>query len=263
MSDYLEANKKNWDSRVEAHIESDFYDNESFLAGRNSLNAIELKLLGDVKSKSVIHLQCHFGQDSLSLARMGAQVVGVDISEKALEKAREFNQQLGLDAEFIASDILIFDQKHERQYDIVFSSYGVIGWHPDIEQWARVVSHLLKPGGRLVFVEFHPVIWMFDSQFKMIQHSYFNKEAIVEENLDSYTDGSDFKEPMKEYGWNHSLGEVINALQNSGLSIDAFDEYDYSPYACFDGCIKSGSGYQIKGLEGKLPLLYSLVAIKS
>ncbi|MEE4245771.1 MAG: class I SAM-dependent methyltransferase [Kangiellaceae bacterium] len=261
--DYLKANKALWNQRVAAHLNSDFYDNESFMQGRNSLNKIELDLLGDVSDQSIIHLQCHFGQDTLSLARMGAKVTGVDLSDKAIATARDLNTQLGLDATFIEYDVLSFDQVHNQTYDTVFASYGVIGWHPDIVQWASVVSHLLKPGGRLVFAEFHPVIWMLDEEFQTIKYNYYNDGAIIDTVTNSYVDGSELDHPMNEYGWNHSLGEVFNALQAAGLQVTNFNEYNYSPYNCFSRCVPCDDGYYIEGYEGKVPLVYSLVARKN
>lgn len=259
--DYLSANKKIWDGRVEAHMASDFYDNDSFLKGRNSLNKIELDVLGDIRNQTIAHLQCHFGQDSLSMARMGAKVTGVDLSEKAIEQAKNLNQQLQLDAEFYCSDILTY-QGQKEAFDIVFASYGVLGWHPDITTWFKVASQLLKPGGRVVLVEFHPVLWMFDATFSHIEHSYFNRQAIVEQVTDSYTDGSDLDEPLTEYGWNHSLSDVFNALKKNGLQLQQFEEFDYSPYNCFQGCVETQQGFQIESLQGKLPMVYAIEAIK-
>ncbi len=262
IMDYLSANRNVWNQRVAAHMQSDFYDNESFIAGRNTLNEIELKLLGDVTGKRILHLQCHFGQDSLSLARMGAKVTGVDLSDVAIEEARKLNQQLELDAEFICSDVLQLADHHSGQYDLVFASYGVIGWHPDITRFMQVAAHFLKPGGQFLLVEFHPVIWMLDHQCQNIEHSYFNREAIVETNTESYTDGSKLEQPMEEYGWNHSLSEVFNAGFANGLTLTHFHEYDYSPYDCFEGTIKTAQGYQIAGREGVLPMVFSLMLQK-
>jgi 2-polyprenyl-3-methyl-5-hydroxy-6-metoxy-1,4-benzoquinol methylase len=261
--DYLTANRRLWNERVNAHMASSFYDNESFIAGRNTLNDIELKLLGDVTGKGILHLQCHFGQDSLSLARMGAKVTGVDLSDVAIEQARKLNQQLELDAEFICSDVLQLADHHSGQYDIVFASYGVIGWHPDINRFMQVVAHFLKPEGQFLLVEFHPVIWMLDQQLENISYSYFNLEPIVETSTESYTDGSDLSEPLQEYGWNHSLSEVFNAGFANGLTLTHFDEYDFSPYNCFQGMVTTETGYQIAGKERMLPLVYSLVMEKS
>ncbi len=260
---YLEANRTLWNQRVDAHVSSEFYDNESFIAGRNTLNDIELALLGDINNQHIAHVQCHFGQDSLSMARMGAKVTGIDLSDAAIDKARELNQQLDLDAEFVVSDILTADTVVEKKFDTVFASYGVIGWHPDINRWAQVVSHLLKPGGRLVLAEFHPVIWMFSHDFAKVEYSYFNRSPIVETVNDSYTDGSQLAQPLTEYGWNHSLGELFGALKNTGMAVQDFQEYDYSPYDCFQRSVKIDNGFQIAGMEGLLPLVYSLVAIKA
>ncbi len=260
--DYLTANRNVWNQRVAVHMQSDFYDNESFIAGRNSLNNIELALLGDVTEKRILHLQCHFGQDSLSLARMGAKVTGVDLSDVAIEEARKLNQLLELDAEFICSDVLQLPELHNELYDVVFASYGVIGWHPSMNRFMEVASQYLKPGGRFILAEFHPVIWMLDHQLENIEHSYFNRSAIVETNIESYTDGSQLAEPMEEYGWNHSLSEVFNAGFAHGLTLTHFNEYDYSPYNCFAGMVRTEQGFQVTRKEGVLPMVFSLVMQK-
>ena len=126
MEDYIKINKQTWNNKTEVHIASDFYDNKSFLEGKSTLNSIELDLLGDLKDKKILHLQCHFGQDSLSLARMGAKVTGVDLSDKAIEKATEFNQLLHLDVKFICCDIYDLPTYLNEKFDIVFTSYGII-----------------------------------------------------------------------------------------------------------------------------------------
>ncbi len=259
---YIEINKKLWNQRVDAHVDSEFYDNESFIKGRNSLNEIEMALLPDLNKKSVIHLQCHFGQDSISLARLGAEVTGVDFSDKAIEKAKELATQCNVTAEFIEHDVLTLSDNHHKQYDLVFSSYGTIGWHPDMSRWAKVVSSLLKPGGRMLLVEFHPQVWMYDQDFKSIKYSYFNQEAIIESHQESYTDNSQVDESMQEIGWNHSLSEVINALIKQNLKVVHFSEYDTSPYNCFNHSIPYGDGFAIQGLEGKLPLIFALMVEK-
>ena len=144
----IKINQKSWEDRTSIHLKSKFYDLEAFKKNPMSLKSFELEGLGDVKGKSLLHLQCHFGQDSLSMARMGAKVTGVDLSEKAIEQANNLNQQLQLDAEFYCSNILIYQDQKEA-FDIVFASYGVLGWHPDISAWFKVASQLLKPGGEL------------------------------------------------------------------------------------------------------------------
>lgn len=262
MENYLELNRKMWNDRVEPHLKSALYDMDAFLKGQSSLNEIELPLLGDVRGKSILHLQCHFGQDSLSLARMGAKVTGVDFSEKAIETARQINEDLGLDAKFICSDVLALDGVLEEQFDVVFTSYGTVTWLPELGKWGEIVSNALNPGGHFVMAEFHPVVWMFDDDFKDIFYSYFNKKPIVEETEGSYADkNSEMKHTF--VGWNHALEEVVMALIEAGLSMRHLGEYDYSPYDIFPGMVASKKGYTFENRYEKLPLIYSLVFNKA
>lgn len=260
--DYLEINRALWDEKTKHHVGSAFYDNERFLQGASSLKEIELALTGDVAGKTILHLQCHFGQDTLSLARMGAKVTGVDFSDEAIKQARLMNEQLGLDARFVCSDIYSLPENPDELYDMVFTTYGTIGWLPDMQRWAQIVAGHLKPGSKFVFVDFHPVVWMHNSDFSAVQYSYFNREAIVETLDGTYADRS-AEIQMKEVGWNHDLGEVLQSLLNAGLRLERFAEYDYSPHNCFANTVESAPGrYQVKGLEGKLPMVYALVAGK-
>lgn len=259
---YIEVNRKLWNEKTVYHIESDFYNMQAFIEGQTSLKEVELDLLGDVMGMDILHLQCHFGQDSLSLARMGANVTGVDLSDVAIERAIAFNEQLGLNANFICSDVYALPNVHQKQYDIVFTSYGVLGWLPDMQKWASVVAHFLKPGGKLFLVELHPVVWMFDNGFTHIQYPYFNREAIVETLKGTYADREAPIE-LEEIGWNHPLSEVLQSLVDAKLSIRHFEEYDFAPYDCLANMVRtSNDRYQLKGMEGKLPLLYSLVVQK-
>ncbi|CAG5080011.1 class I SAM-dependent methyltransferase [Parvicella tangerina] len=261
--DYLNINKSNWNSRVDTHYNSDFYDINSFRIGETSLNEIELGLLGDVTAKKIAHLQCHFGLDSLSLTRMGAKVTGLDFSDKAINTAKQLNSDLGLDARFVCADVYRANEFLPNDFDIVFTTYGTIGWLPNINKWAETIKNLLKAGGKLIFVEFHPVLWMFDDNFNEISYSYFNREDIITSSIETYTDGEVISQP-KTVSWNHSLGEVMQALKSQGLQIEDFNEYDYSPYDCFANTTKiSEKKYQIKGMEGKLPMVYSVVASRS
>ncbi len=158
--DYIAKNKTSWNDKTDHHYNSAFYDVDGFLKGKNSLNEIELKLLGDVSGKTILHLQCHFGMDSISLARMRAVVTGVDLSDKAIGKANELAQQTNAAATFVCCDIYDLPNHLNKQFDIVFTSYGTIGWLPDIDKWAAIVSTYLKPGGKFIFADFHPVVWM-------------------------------------------------------------------------------------------------------
>lgn len=262
MKNYQSTNRDAWNKRVSAHLASDFYAIEGWKAGKSSLNNIELALLGDVAGKSILHLQCHFGQDSLSLARMGAEVVGVDLSDESILAARKLNTELGLNAEFLVSDVLELITKTDQKFDIVFTSYGTIGWLPDLNKWAATIAHHLKPKGKLVFVEFHPVVWMFDDDFDKVAYSYFQDEAIVETTTGTYAD-TEAPFEKTEISWNHGLAEVFHALEGNGLILKSFDEYDYSPYNCFSGMKKLAERKFIIEKHGnKLPLVYSLVAEK-
>jgi SAM-dependent methyltransferase len=262
MKDYVQINRELWNKKTEVHFDSEFYDVPSFRQGRSSLNAIELELLGDIRGKKVLHLQCHFGQDTLSLARLGAEVTGIDLSDKAIEKARQLADELTLDARFICCDLFDLEQHLDDLFDIVFTSYGTIGWLPDLEPWGRIVNRYLKPDGKFLIVEFHPVVWMFDDEFRSFAYSYFNRGPIVEETEGTYADRN---APVKaqSYGWNHSLSDVANALLNQGLRIETFREYDYSPYNCFQNTVQMEKGFQIQGLEGKLPMVYAMKAAKN
>src|SRR5687768_5568939 len=275
-SNYFEANKDLWNKRTVVHKDSFFYDLPAFLAGKSSLKEIELNEIGIIVDKKILHLQCHFGMDTLSLARMGAKVVGVDLSDTAIHEAKKLNNDLGLDAEFICCNIydlhpqIIESTKVspvggdlEGAFDIVFTSYGVIGWLPDLNKWAEIIAHYLKPGGFFYMAEFHPVVWMLDEDFEKVKYYYHNQELIdidaqgTYANLDADIQG-------KEYSWNHSISEVLNALINQGLRLDFFKEYSYSPYPCFKNIVQGADGnWRVKGLEDKIPMVYSLKALKS
>lgn len=261
--DYFEANRALWNEKTKHHTVSRFYDMDSFLAGRSSLKGPELELLGDVHGQSILHLQCHFGQDSLSLARMGATVTGTDIADDAIAYGIDLAEKLSLtNATFLRADTYSVPEVVKEQFDIVFSTYGVIGWLPDMRRWAQVVSRMLKPGGKLVFAEFHPVVWMFDSEFRQMQYSYFNTGPIIETLKGTYAD-KEAEIEMKEIGWNHTMSDVIQSLADEGLHIEVLKEYDYSPYDCFYNMVKTGEDrWQIRGMEGKLPIMYAMCAVK-
>ncbi|MCX6316361.1 MAG: class I SAM-dependent methyltransferase [Bacteroidetes bacterium] len=260
---YFEANKHLWNQRTLVHKDSSFYDLEGFKKGNTVLTPIELGELGDVNGKSLLHLQCHFGMDTLNWARLGAQVTGIDLSDEAINQANTLKDELSLPAKFVCSNVYDLPDHLSGTYDIVFTSYGVVGWLPDLDQWASIINHFLKPGGTFYIAEFHPAVWMFDDDFTHIKYYYDNRELIVTENQGTYTDReADIK--GKEYSWNHSLSEVLNALIGAGLEIQLFNEYMYSPYPCFRNMVEGNQPGQwvIKGMEGKIPMVYSIRAIK-
>jgi len=255
--DYLRINKEAWDKRTRLHVESAFYDVASFKNGKGSLNPVELKQVGDVQGKSLLHLQCHFGQDTLSWARLGAAVTGVDLSAVAIEQANLLKQSLGLKADFIESDVVQFGRDNTQQFDIVFTSYGVLCWLSSLFDWAQTVSRSLKPGGEFHIVEFHPFNDLLSG------YPYFpNSEPDIEEE-GTYTENCDGT-TSTVVTWSHSVSEVISALIGAGLTIESFSEHPYSPYNCFDGlALVPNLGYQMLHQGQQVPLLYSIKARKN
>ncbi len=259
---FIDANKQLWNKRVSIHVNSEFYDVPSFKAGKTSLNEIELNALGDVKGKSLLHLQCHFGIDTISWAREGAIVTGIDFSEEAISAAKFLAEEVNVNANFICSDVYTLPNSLDRQFDIVFTSYGVIGWLPDLDKWAALINHFLKQGGIFFMAEFHPVLWMMDDDFTFLKYSYFNDEVIETTSHGTYGDRN-ANISLREYGWNHSLDEVMGNLLKYNLAITHFKEYPFSPYNCFNNTIKGEDGmYRINGLENKLPMMYSIKSRK-
>ena len=262
QSNYIALNKNAWNNKTEVHIASEFYDMKGFLEGKSTLNSIELKLLGDISNKKILHLQCHFGQDTMTFARMGAQATGIDFSEKAIEKATEFSKQLNLDTTFICCDIYEAPKYLKDQFDIVFTSYGTIGWLPDLDKWATVVSQFLKPGGQFIMADFHPVVWMYDNDFKEVFYSYFNIEPIIEDESGTYADRYSEIE-AKTITWNHPISETLNALITNEVELNSFNEYDYSPYNCFNNTEEfEPNKFRIKTFENKIPMVYSIKGTK-
>lgn len=259
MCDYLTLNQAAWDARTAVHVESAFYDVPSFLAGQTSLQKIELEQVGEVSGKSLLHLQCHFGMDTLSWARMGAVVTGVDLSSKAIEKARELSEQLNLSdhARFINQDVYTFGEEHTETYDIVFASYGTICWLPDINRWAKTVAGALKLGGELHFVEFHPVYDLVEG------YNYFNQTAPDIDEEGTYTENGEHQARHKMATWAHPISDVINAIIQNGLTVEYVKEFDYSPYNCFANMVERAEReFIIEKYGHAIPLTYAIKARK-
>jgi ubiquinone/menaquinone biosynthesis C-methylase UbiE len=228
LEGYYETNKRRWNELVDIHAKSKEYDLENFIAGKNSLHRVELEKLGDVKGKRLLHLQCHFGLDTISWARLGAKVTGVDFSDTAIELAREIAKKVGVDAEFVCSNVFDLTKVLEGEYDIVFTSYGVLCWLKDIEGWARIITHYLKKGGVFLLAESHPFMWVFDdaSEELKLKYSYWhNEEPLSWEDDGTYADKDAKVTNKKSYEWQHTVSEVLNALIKAGLTIDDIGEY--------------------------------------
>ncbi len=262
---YFDANRDSWNKRTQVHQNSAFYGLEQWKSDplATSLTPIELGEIGDVTGKSILHLQCHFGQDTLSLARMGATVTGCDLSDEAIRAAQSIAVETGFpEARFVCCNVYDLPDHLEGQFDMVFTSYGTIGWLPDLRPWAKVVAHFLKPGGQFYIADFHPVLWMMDDDMTRLQYPYHNAGVIETEQKGTYAD-READIVSKEYGWNHSFSELLNSLLEQGLQLSFFNEYNYSPYDCFAKTVKGEDGfYRIQGLENVLPMVYSLKMVK-
>ncbi len=263
MDHYFKTNQSLWDQKTEVHKHSEFYALEDFKKGQTSLKEIELEGVGDVTDKSLLHLQCHFGQDTLSWARAGAKATGVDLSSKAIQLAHELSDELDIPARFIQSNLYDLYDKLDEKFDIVFTSYGTIVWLPDLDKWAALIKHYLKPGGFFYIAEFHPVINMLDYDHDMgIAYPYFNTGAAFEETVQGTYADRESDITHKEYFWFHSLSEVIMALRKQGLHIESFQEFDYSPYNCFPNMKEVAPGkYRMGDFKYALPHVFSVKAV--
>ena len=260
--DYFKTNKATWNEKVKVHAESDMYNLETFKNGKSSLMQYELDALDDVKGKALLHLQCHFGQDTLSWSRLGAKCVGLDLSDKGIELAKQLNEELQLDADFVCCNVLDASKFIDDTFDIVFTSYGVIGWLPDLKPWGKMIAERLNKGGVFFMAEFHPIVWMFDylEDKPFMKYGYMQDEVIYEEYEGTYANDNS-KMISKEYGWNHGLGEVISALTEAGLHIDYLKEFDESPYNVLPDLVEAESGMFVTK-DKMYPLIFTLKATK-
>jgi SAM-dependent methyltransferase len=261
---HLEANRANWEQRVPVHVASKFYNVPSFLRGETQLRDFELQELGDVKDKTLLHLQCHFGLDTLSWAREGARVVGLDFSSEAVRAAQKLCQEANLaTAEFVLSDVYDAEAALDhRQFDIVYTGLGAVVWLSDIVKWAKVVAALVKPGGTFYMSEFHPIADVFaDESLQVVNHYFDHGKPFVGECGGTYTDGdtSAFEHNV-EYNWTHTVSSVISALTGAGLRLELFNEHDFTLYQRFPALELQPDRKTYRFPEGhpRLPLMYSV-----
>ncbi|QFZ55433.1 class I SAM-dependent methyltransferase [Oceanihabitans sp. IOP_32] len=261
-NDYFKTNKDTWNQKVKVHAKSAMYNVDEFKKGKSSLMPYELNALGSVNGKSLLHLQCHFGQDTLSWSRLGAICTGVDLSDAGINMAKQLNDELQLNAEFFCCNVLDTSSVVKATFDIVFTSYGVIGWLPNLKPWAAMIAERLKKGGTFYMVEFHPIVWMFDylESQPTIKYGYMQDEVIYEEYEGTYAN-QESKMLSKEYSWNHGLGEVVTALTEAGLHIDYLKEQHESPYDVLPDLTKTETGMYVTK-EKLYPLIFELKARK-
>ncbi|MFI6733111.1 class I SAM-dependent methyltransferase [Nonomuraea sp. NPDC050451] len=259
--DYLDVNRVNWDGRVPIHVASDFYDVEGFKAGRSPLRAFERDEVGDVAGRRLLHLQCHFGLDTLSWARLGAEVTGLDFSAPATEQARAIAAECGIPAEFVTADVHdAVEALGGATYDIVYTGLGALVWLGDLTAWARTVAALLKPGGFLYVAEFHPFAdTMDDETGTTVTHDYFDRGPHVWEYPHTYT-GSEILEHQTSVQFQHGLGEVVSAVAAAGLRVEFLREHDRTYFRRFGTLVAGQEGFRIPEGAPRIPLLYSLRA---
>ncbi len=261
--DSFEHNRKSWNELTILHADSSFYDIDSFKKGKTSLNHIEIEELGDLTGKKLLHLQCHFGMDTLSLARQGAAVVGVDISDTSIQKATELSDELEIPAKFVRSNVYDIENVLNKTFDIVYTSYGAINWLNDLDKWAKIISRYLKSNGIFYMVEFHPFIYTLNDNSEIVD-SYFKSHPLETVVGKSYTDKSEISNKnMKHIEWHHSLSEVLNSLITNGLKIEFLNEFPYQVYDCFPNLVEYEKGKWVSNKYGdKIPHMYSVKATK-
>ncbi|WP_431775658.1 class I SAM-dependent methyltransferase [Streptomyces cucumeris] len=263
--DWLTRNRENWDDRVAVHAASDFYDLAGFRAGASTLRPFEPAELGDVRGRRLAHLQCHMGQDTLSWARRGADVTGLDFSEPAVRTARGLAGDIGLAdrARFVVSDVYAaVEALGGARFDIVYTGRGSLVWLPDLVRWARVVSELLVDGGALYLVEFHPLTDTLDDDGTRVVEDYFQPGAETFDSPHTYTDGPPLTRTVSVQ-WLHPLGEVVTALAGAGLRIEFLHEHPTTAFQRYPALERDETrGYAFPEGHPRIPLMYSLRAVK-
>jgi SAM-dependent methyltransferase len=266
------ANRSLWDAWTAVHAAGEFYDLDGFKAGGVRLRPYEIEMVGDIAGRSLLHLQCHFGIDTLSWARLGARVTGADLSPAAVELARSLADELGFpDARFVESNLYDLPAALDGVFDIVYTSRGVLGWLPDIAGWARVVAHFLAPGGRFFITEIHPVVQTFadegvgPGELRLRYPYWEHAEPLIFEVKGSYADRDADVGEQTEHGWDHGLGEIVTALSGAGLRIETLVEHAFLDWQ-LDFLIEDD---EVDGMwrlpadaGGELPLMFSLLATK-
>ena len=257
MQDYDKINRELWNRRTQIHIGSTFYQEDDFMKGMTTLNAIEIEALGDVTNKKLLHLQCHYGLDTLSWARKKAVVTGVDYSEEAISYAVKLSKTLEIPAKFIHSNVYDLPEVLEDSFDIVFTSYGVLHWLSSLDRWAKIIRDFLVPDGIFFMVEFHPLKWLFDPSGQLDNDFHYSSggKPLQRVVTGTYADPI-VKIEQSAWNWRWGLGEVITALTAADLHIESLVEYPFSYHW-------GGSPREIKPPPIELPKLFSVTARNS
>lgn len=264
MDERLQANQRHWDECTPIHMRSRFYDVEGWLSEGRGPRRWEAEVLGDVRGLDLVHLQCHFGLDTLAWARAGAMVTGLDFSAPAVEAASDLAQRAGLAdrARFVCADVNDAAAVLGRTYDIVYVSLGALCWLPSVERWASQVAALLAPGGRLYLHEVHPLAWAMSDDDVVIEHTWFEeRDPFVDDAGETYTDGGSGLVNRRTYEWNHGLGETVTALLNHGLVLVSLVEHDWTVWPRFPWLVPADEGrWRLPEGRARFPLSFSLVA---
>ena len=272
--DYLTVNRRNWDERAPAHAASPGYAFDKFLDDPTYISDVvrfDVPRLGEVRGLRGVHLQCHIGTDTVSLARLGATMTGVDFSPAALTEARGLAERLGLDVDFVESDVYsVLDVLEPASYDLVFTGVGALCWLPDISRWAQVVAGLLRPGGRLFLREGHPMLWSLDETrtdgLLAVEYPYFQvPEPVVSDEEGTYVETEATFAHTVSHSWNHGIGEVVSALMEHGMRLTMLVEHDSVPWEGLRGLMTDvgGGEWRLTDRPWRLPHSYTLQAVRS
>jgi SAM-dependent methyltransferase len=270
MDEHRAANLRNWESRVPIHAASRLYDLDGLADDPNRLSRVltrDAPRLGDLHGLDVLHLQCHVGTESVSLARLGGRVTALDFSPSALAVARDLARRAAVDVEFVEAELYTApDVLRGRSFDLVYTSVGVLCWLPDIRAWARVVAELLKPGGRLYVREGHPILWTLDDtrddEMLVPTFPYFERrEPTRFEEEHTYSDGDATLASPVSYEWNHGLGEIVQAILDAGLQLVSLEEHAAVEWQALAWMVQGPDGRWVLpyGSE-RMPLSYVLEA---
>jgi SAM-dependent methyltransferase len=274
MTDYRDLNRANWDERAQAHAASPDYGLDRFVTDPQHISTVvrfDRPRLGDLTGVRGVHLQCHIGTDTVSLARLGATMTGVDFSPKSLEQARLLADRAGTPVEYVESDVYAAPEAlGGARFDLVFTGVGALCWLPDVRRWAQTVAALLAPGGRLFLREGHPVLWALDYErdddLLVLQEPYFEqKDPQVYDEPGTYvaTDASFAHTVTNE--WNHGLGQIVTAVLDAGLTLTALEEHRSVPWDALPGRMTrlDDGEFQLTDRPERLPHTYTLQAVKA
>jgi SAM-dependent methyltransferase len=271
VDEALRKNRELWDAWTKIHVDSAFYDVPSFRDGARPIRLADYERVevGTVEGRTLLHLQCHFGLDTLSWARLGATATGMDFSEEAIAAARALAAELGIAATFIASDLYRLPEVLDHQFDIVYTSRGVLGWLPDIAAWGRIAAQFVRPGGFLYVTEIHPVANVFENEgvapgeLRLAYPYWSHPDPLRFDVKGSYADPDAPTEGLVEYGWSHSLGEIVTALVDAGLRLEFLHEFDFVSWPVDFLVQGDDDRWRLpNGVKGSLPLFFSLKATK-